>query len=426
MKLAVVYPWTSDFCFTGWADNSLNLQRPEGVDTRFFRGTGWSPARRHADGCEKALSWGADLICIIGADQVHPEDMLPRLLKRYEETNGGIISALIPFRGVPCSQNLGPFGMSGWKLKEEHIPFIKGGGDVTCDMMERIVPENGPLQEANVIGSGVLLFSSDLLLKMQRPWFFEHIRPDDYQRYADMDTKFVWRLQVETGARLWIDTTINVRHLHVFEIDRTFEGRFKDWGRAENGWSFTADFIDYVRKSIPENSSVVEFGSGDGSSLLASQYRYTCVEHNEDWVCRYPEIMYVQARIKNGWYDREPIDRCLPKSADCYIVDGPSPDVGREGLLNNLDVLPNDKPIIFDDVNRNGDLRIAREIAVRWNRPLWVSPPKQHAHADVMCQFGVINPTNTEGLTLDVPTPGTTGSHSEEPGLAADEVLQAV
>ena len=45
----------------------------------------WCPARRHIDFCEQAVKWGAELICIIGADQVHPPDLLPRLYKRFQE-----------------------------------------------------------------------------------------------------------------------------------------------------------------------------------------------------------------------------------------------------------------------------------------------------------------------------------------------------
>ena len=76
MKLGVFYPWDPSFSFTAFSDAMMNLQRPEGVETRFFRATGFCPARRHMDGCEKCLDWGADIILIVGADQVLPEDML--------------------------------------------------------------------------------------------------------------------------------------------------------------------------------------------------------------------------------------------------------------------------------------------------------------------------------------------------------------
>ena len=85
MKLAVGYPWSSEFIFTQFADHLPNLERPEGGGVRVFRGKGWCPARRHVDLCEQAVKWGADLICIIGADQVHPSDLLPRLYKLLKQ-----------------------------------------------------------------------------------------------------------------------------------------------------------------------------------------------------------------------------------------------------------------------------------------------------------------------------------------------------
>src|SRR3990172_10400410 len=93
-KLAVCYPWDSPFMFTGFVENALNLQRPEGAMVKFFRGLGWCSARRHIDMMEKALEWGADLICIIGSDQTNPDDLLLRLVNRFRETNGGGICAL--------------------------------------------------------------------------------------------------------------------------------------------------------------------------------------------------------------------------------------------------------------------------------------------------------------------------------------------
>ena len=58
MKIALCIPWQSPFIFTGFWDGNANLHCPEGCTTRWFRGEGYSPARRHISLCEKALDKG--------------------------------------------------------------------------------------------------------------------------------------------------------------------------------------------------------------------------------------------------------------------------------------------------------------------------------------------------------------------------------
>ena len=64
---------------------------------------------------------------------------------------------------------------------------------------------------------------------MQKPWFYYRVDIETMQRVADMDTRFVWRLRAEAQAEVWVDTTIEVKHLHTFEIDGSFQHRFDDW-----------------------------------------------------------------------------------------------------------------------------------------------------------------------------------------------------
>lgn len=233
MKLGIFYPWSSPFTFTGFTDTIANLQRPEGVEVRFFRGEGWCPSRRHNDGCEKALKWGADLILCIGTDQTYPEDMLIRLVNRFRET-GGVITALVPFRGYVGWQDMKPFQPLGWRLTNTGDGAREfRGAEIDPDMMEPINPADGDLQRVNLIGSGVLLFHRDHLLALARPWFFDRADPETMHRVADMDSKMIWRLQIEAGATVWVDTTIKVKHLHIFSIDDSFQDRFSDW--AESG-----------------------------------------------------------------------------------------------------------------------------------------------------------------------------------------------
>lgn len=232
-KLAIGYPWVSQFMWTYFAENAMNLQRPP--NSRFFRGRGWCPARRHIDICEQALEWGASHILIIGSDQVHPEDMIPRLIERVERDNCEVIAAMVPTRGHVPQMNMRPFQPMAWRFKNnaemrEYRSFEEDG-----DMMEVIQPENGDLQEIDFIGSGVLMFMADHIRAMPKPWFTEAINFETMKRRASMDTLFVWKLKVQAQARVWVDTTIDVGHVNPFVIDRTFQNRFGDWEETGYG-----------------------------------------------------------------------------------------------------------------------------------------------------------------------------------------------
>ena len=239
IKLAVVTPWSSPFMFTDYVDAQLNLKHPPGCEVRFFRGSGWCPALRHINGCNKAIEWGADYICITGADQVHPADMLCRLM---EDVIAGcdVIACLVPCRGYVHWQPMLPFQPMAWRFKYEgengYTTDMKcrayGGMEADMDMIHIVDRKDGRLQKVNFIGSGVILFPADALLSLKEPWFRETVDPATQQRIANMDCTFVWRLQQEAYQQVWVDTEIIVKHAHVFQIDDSFQERFADWARG--------------------------------------------------------------------------------------------------------------------------------------------------------------------------------------------------
>jgi hypothetical protein len=232
-KLAIGYPWVSPFIWTLFAENAMNLQRPR--NSRWFRGRGWCPARRHIDICEQAIKWGASHILIVGSDQVHPEDMIPRLIKRVEEDDCEVITALVPSRGHVPHQNMKPFQPLAWRFKSNKAPEEYRDMEQDGRMIEVIDPSAGDLQKIDFIGSGVLMFPVDDLLMLPKPWFVEHFQPDNMNRRASMDTRFVWELKSKAGANVWVDTTIQVGHINPFVIDRTYQDRFGDWKETGYG-----------------------------------------------------------------------------------------------------------------------------------------------------------------------------------------------
>jgi hypothetical protein len=258
MKIALVTPWASPFIWSKFAVNAAKMlarfNRP-GWEIDFFAGRGVDPAARHVDMCLQSLEWGADLICIIGADQVHPLNMIGRLIDRWEETGGGVITALVPFRGYVSWQNMRPFQPMGWRIVNDNGNVREFRGyDKDPDMFQPIDPKAGDLQRVDIIGSGVLMFHRDDILALKSPWFYYRTDPVTMQRVADMDTRFVWRLRAEAGCKVWVDTTINVKHLHTFEIDETFQHRFDDWmnpgGTSDEIFKVQSGGIEYGEHRI--------------------------------------------------------------------------------------------------------------------------------------------------------------------------------
>jgi hypothetical protein len=236
VKIAVGPAWASPFVWTRFTETALNVRHPAGTEVNWIFGKGWCPARRHTDLCEKALSWGAEWICFAGCDQVYEPDFLERLYARTRE-GYEVISAMVPARGYfAWNAGMKPFSPMGWRFKEQK-PDENGrvivrsyrGQQIDGDMVELIQPEDGDVQRINFIGSGVLMFHRDHLMSLKRPWFTESVDPVTYTRHASMDCMFVWRLQAEAGANVWVDTTIQVKHIHPFEIDRTYSERFADY-----------------------------------------------------------------------------------------------------------------------------------------------------------------------------------------------------
>jgi len=226
-RIAVCTAWGSPFVWTHGAYNMMNLERPKDTEVRFFPGFGWCPARRHMDGVERALSWGATHVCFLGADQMHPTDILVKF-SDHAANGWPVVAALVPCRGWVKSDKIDkPFIKIGWKWKDDNSN--KTGDCYNTDYMKLVDPADGPYQEIVSTGSGALMFDVNLLGKMKKPWFTERVSDDDYNRTASMDTTFCYRLMVEGGARILCDLTIDIIHLDVFPIDESYGDRFKDW-----------------------------------------------------------------------------------------------------------------------------------------------------------------------------------------------------
>ena len=219
IKLAIMIPWGLDMIWRRTWETYEELEKPPHYKLIF--GTGRTPDRRHEIGCEEALRWGATHILILGGDQVYPEkDMIKRLFEWVKYSNldewmnrKQVVNCLVPIRGHRPGQGTRPFQPIGMTIDtetQEQVP-------VTRDM--------GPIVKVEVIGTGVMLFEADILRSMSKPWFGDQFVPGTNDVRKMQDVAFVEKLN-NSGAQVWCDTQIIVKHLCVLEADDSYQQRF--------------------------------------------------------------------------------------------------------------------------------------------------------------------------------------------------------
>ncbi len=114
--------------------------------------------------------------------------------------------------------------------------------------------------------------------------------------------------------------------------------------------------IDWITASIPLGRTILELGSGDGTTMeLCGLYRLFSVEHDLNWMGKYPSH-YIYAPLEDGWYDRSSLG-ALPDVYDLLIIDGP-PKESREGVVKFFDWFRRDAVVVIDDVERGPERRV--------------------------------------------------------------------
>lgn len=201
--------------FTVAFASMVNIEAPDDCKVRWFRGVGWCQARRRTHACEQALDWGADLIVQLDVDQIYEPDVLKRLVARFDE-GYRIIAAMVPGRGFVKASKTKPFQRLAWKAAD-------GGRSY-----EPITSADGEVVEAEFPTSACVLFAAKDLKRLPRPWYYFKYEPSNWRIVAGEDGTFFVRM-AQLGVKAFVDTTIKVKHAHVFEIDETFSDRFADW-----------------------------------------------------------------------------------------------------------------------------------------------------------------------------------------------------
>ena len=246
VKIAVCVPWETPFFWTATAFNMLNWDRPENSEVNFILGVGWCPAARHNDAVVKAQAWGADLVMFNGPDHLCPFDVLIRMLARIRE-GWDMVHAMPPCRGVVGYDGI-PFKAISYKVVG---PLPKDGAILHASpkSIEVVTYDDEP-QQTHIGGTGNLMMKMEIFDGLQKPYFEEVIKKDGlYSRYCVQDSQFVYRCTVESGARMFCDTTIRLIHLDVFGIDQTYTERFID-KKDQMDWSPNKSYRELVCRDV--------------------------------------------------------------------------------------------------------------------------------------------------------------------------------
>ena len=96
---------------------------------------------------------------------------------------------------------------------------------------------------------------------------------------------------------------------------------------SESAWMLPLNAFRWIEENLPHGSTILEFGSGEGSKLLMDNYDLFSVEHNPEWLrLNDKKCLYAPIKINDkfpgeiGWYDLELIKKSLPSQIDLMII----------------------------------------------------------------------------------------------------------
>lgn len=154
-------------------------------------------------------------------------------------------------------------------------------------------------------------------------------------------------------------------------------------------WSISPELYLYLIGNFPKDSTLLEFGSGEGTQELSKHFKMISVEDDEQWVGKYnshyihiPLVEYTKELFPKGfehfgednkwWYNpgilKTEFEKTNPQ-IDLLLVDGPKGY--RGGLIDYIDVFFSGKdiPIIFDDTHDKYHFKLMELVAEHLNKP---------------------------------------------------------
>jgi hypothetical protein len=133
-----------------------------------------------------------------------------------------------------------------------------------------------------------------------------------------------------------------------------------------------------ISQLIPDGSVVIELGDRIGLDSLEKKFRILTFDSNESNITssnsdKHMHVPIVASRLGGTeWYDPELLASVLPEDYDLLFINGPEGRYGKFGLLENINLFNSEIPIILSDTIRENEAGIARELAYKLNRPLYV------------------------------------------------------
>ena len=143
--------------------------------------------------------------------------------------------------------------------------------------------------------------------------------------------------------------------------------------------------IETIKEHLKEGSTILEFGSGEGTQHLSEYYDLISIEEDDKWVNKY-QSTYLHAEIKDEWYDVDKVNMFLKdKSYDAILIDGPASG-RRERILELIKSkeleLNTDVHIFMDDLERDSDMKLAKELSNFLNRKLLTYSPHEETNVN--------------------------------------------
>jgi hypothetical protein len=124
----------------------------------------------------------------------------------------------------------------------------------------------------------------------------------------------------------------------------------------------------YIEETLPVGKTILELGSGWGTSQLMKQWNVWSIESELEWLAKFNKTQSLFVPIKDRWYDPKILKESLDGlKYNLLLVDGPY--VNREGFIEHFSLFNPKVPIVFDDVKRDRGKAIASEIAKKAGRP---------------------------------------------------------
>ena len=136
------------------------------------------------------------------------------------------------------------------------------------------------------------------------------------------------------------------------------------------GMSVDIELVDTIKNMLPPKSTIVELGSGDGStSALSSIYNLYSIEHDIAYIGKYPSKYIYAPLINDFWYDRQVLIKELPLKYDLILVDGPIRH-RRKGFIDNYDLFDQNVPIVLDDTHRAIEKQMILDLTTQYNQKI--------------------------------------------------------